>query len=102
VRITPVHSAKGLEAPIVILADPSFSEKTGFKRFAQSGPLLILNSKTTKKLVEESEEAEERERIRLLYVALTRPQYELHIFGRKGDEKSWFNRLSLLLSSDNG
>ncbi len=84
VRITTVHSAKGLEAPIVILADPSFSEKTGFKRFAQSGPLLILNSKTTKKLVEEAEEAEERERIRLLYVALTRPQYELHIFGKKG------------------
>jgi ATP-dependent helicase/nuclease subunit A len=98
VRITTIHSAKGLEAPLVILADAALSDNTSLKRFAQVGPLILLKSKATASLIEEEEKREARERLRLLYVAMTRAQYELHIFGNNNKDNSWFSKLSSFLS----
>ena len=89
VRITTVHSSKGLEAPIIFLPDTKAlsggrqnklywinDEKGEFPLwFASSGelPFLMKDEK-------EAAKAEaEKESKRLLYVAITRPQDRLYI-----------------------
>lgn len=97
VRITTVHSAKGLEAPIVILADADSSESFAPVRFAYEGDRMILNTKNSGKAVKEMiarwNEKTARENMRLLYVAMTRPKYELHVFGSSKSKHSWYSTL---------
>ena len=93
VRIMTVHGAKGLEAPVVILADTvnlptTQHERMYFTRDAQGQQLpvlaisdeakdapLLAHAKKTKAA------ALVAEYYRLLYVALTRARDELHIWG---------------------
>ncbi len=107
VRIMTVHGAKGLEAPVVILADtvslPSTKDERFFTLRTSHGQLLPLlaMSAPAKDAVRYAEAKQEKlsklnaEYYRLLYVALTRARDELHIFGtadKKGEIKpaSWY------------
>ncbi|WP_170760958.1 double-strand break repair helicase AddA [Ruegeria lacuscaerulensis] len=90
IRVMTVHGAKGLEAPIVILPDtgkrqaPRDAEimvgdgKALWKVPADASPALIARARA------DAREREENERLRLLYVALTRAEKWL-IVGAAGD-----------------
>ena len=80
IRVMTVHGAKGLEAPVVILPE------TGRRDIRIRDEILTVDGKATWKTaadqmppamqntMAELREAEERERLRLLYVALTRAE----------------------------
>ncbi len=107
VRIMTVHGAKGLEAPVVILADtvsvPTTQHERSYMHAGQVGkpiPVLAISSlaKSSPLLTAAKERKKQQlthEYYRLLYVALTRAKYELHVFGSsnaKGEVKagSWY------------
>jgi ATP-dependent helicase/nuclease subunit A len=113
VRILTVHGAKGLEAPVIILADIAGDPlKKGGNRGGPDllldgdGRLPMLNIRKEERYgqldeaVELEKARELREHHRLLYVALTRAEEHLILAGslslqRKGEvpEHSWFNVL---------
>ena len=111
VRVMTVHGAKGLEAPIVILADatgrPSGSQ-TGQPVYAidkTPGPLLLhASSKSqhvpaTAQLRQEIDAVRDREYWRLLYVGMTRAEDELYVtgpLGLKGNlTGSWYDAIEM-------
>ena len=69
VRLMTVHAAKGLQSPIVILADT-----TSQPRRSTVEALIEENAQDKRVL-------QDQERLRLLYVALTRAQDELYVTG---------------------
>ena len=92
VRVMTVHGAKGLQAPIVVLADatsdPDFKKPRDLKWLAEEGLTLPVFRPTKSELVgslkESAEQGDARERQehwRLLYVALTRAEEHLFIGG---------------------
>ena len=95
VRITTVHSSKGLEAPIIFMPDTfsGISNKNNLFWIEEGNdlklPLWIPNKDVTpENLNEWKEDAKEkalREYRRLLYVAVTRPRDRLYICG-------WINK----------
>jgi ATP-dependent helicase/nuclease subunit A len=112
VRVMTVHGAKGLEAPVVILANvtadptkkpdksPDVVTKAGvkipllfIKKEARSGQLEAIASRHERRGLEEHS--------RLLYVAMTRAKERLIMAGSLGKtakgahEKSWFTALEL-------
>lgn len=93
VRITTVHSAKGLEAPVVILADAAISNTLFTTRFVFEGSMMMLNSKNraVQNLINEHNDNLSMESMRLLYVAMTRPKNELHVFGMPSSKNSWYS-----------
>jgi ATP-dependent helicase/nuclease subunit A len=121
VRVMTVHGSKGLQAPIVILADATgapgeagdlaleddlLGEKPDRKRLV---PLPPLGKDERKGRIAEAEAAKAaavmQEHWRLLYVAMTRAEEALFIGGslnkteaKKGvpHEDSWYARLALL------
>ncbi len=111
VRLMTVHGAKGLQAPIVILADACRARK------ADHGPLLLpiddgvlpvfvpggepLSGRLA--AAAEARDAEAaREHCRLLYVALTRAEDLLYLGGalKKGEppEDSWYAAVSAAMA----
>jgi len=117
VRVMTVHGSKGLQAPIVILADAADDPDSSPPRAGElvedvlgrrrKVPLPGLRKEEKALPVREAEEraaAEEREEHwRLLYVAMTRAEEALFVAGalRKGKtelpEDSWYARLEPLL-----
>lgn len=106
VRVMTVHGAKGLEAPIVILADAAThagdSKSAPVHLLAESpGPMLIhagnqdQHIEVSRRLADAAEEAEEREYWRRLYVGMTRAEDELYITGflnkRDPIDDTWFD-----------
>ena len=115
VRVMTVHGSKGLQAPIVILADaadnPDRSRASGFelddpmdparkipvpalRKEEQIGPIAAARDKVK---IEERQE-----HWRLLYVAMTRAEEALYITGSLGPKEqapaddSWYARLQAL------
>lgn len=106
IRVMTVHGSKGLEAPIVILPDTEVRagnsdtsqilelEDGGFlwKSPAGLAPAAQIDAAAAKK------EFSEQERMRLLYVALTRAEQWLIVAGagNRGKEisSSWYNLVS--------
>jgi ATP-dependent helicase/nuclease subunit A len=120
VRVMTVHGSKGLQAPIVILADAvgnpddskprpiSLTETTSgqavpilpVKNEEQAGPLAAATAA--------AKAAEKEEHWRLLYVAMTRAEEALYIGGALGKKErdkgpspdSWYARLEPLMQGD--
>jgi ATP-dependent helicase/nuclease subunit A len=113
VRVMTVHGAKGLEAPVVILADiASDPEKSGDRNrgidFPMDGdthlPLIPVRKAERGERLEEiagrREKRELQEHLRLLYVAMTRASEHLVMAGALGarskgepPDKSWYMAL---------
>jgi len=90
VRFVTIHSSKGLEFPIVILADASADIDARFSELVyepQSGLALKKNKQRWDAIKEALLQREVEEAKRLLYVALTRAQDILVISGEAQDSK---------------
>ena len=105
VKITTIHSAKGLQAKIVMLPDCSYNfnqllsakEEISWIEFGEDKiPVwcrkkedenLLLKKHRACKLIEAKEEY-----LRLLYVAMTRAENELYVgsFGKAKDPECWY------------
>ncbi|OOZ40636.1 hypothetical protein BOW53_06830 [Solemya pervernicosa gill symbiont] len=114
VRLMTIHGSKGLEAPLVILADtinrpssrnayqPIVNWPAGEVRpsqFLLSGKSDRLDS-ISKTLLESESEAELREEANLLYVALTRARQQLLVSGtppNRGDDLGWYGMIRTAL-----
>lgn len=108
VRINTIHSAKGLQAPIVIMPDclhdlARFVANTENLIWLENLPLwLSFGSKPNfliKSLKNRRKQANFEEYLRLLYVAMTRAEDELYIggFGNKKDENCWYEIMRIAL-----
>ena len=115
VRIMTIHKSKGLEFPIVILADTAkqynfmdlrknkvlFHHKYGIgidivnQNFGITYPSLIKQS--IKSVIEKETKSEE---LRLLYVALTRAKEKLYIFATTKDYQKEYERQSLNIKNN--
>jgi ATP-dependent helicase/nuclease subunit A len=107
VRVMTVHGAKGLEAPVVILADATADpSKLGPKNAPLGFPIdkrplpLVRPRKAERcppftKLIEEQERLDLEEHWRLLYVALTRAGERLIVTGvrKKRDAPNCWHRI---------
>ena len=98
-RVMTVHGAKGLEAPVVILPQTDDQRARGGAALAPSpaGPIWLPNRAdlppSLEGAAEAAREAEEAERLRLLYVAMTRAETWLIVAGaRTTGERSWHAR----------
>jgi ATP-dependent helicase/nuclease subunit A len=107
VRIMTVHGAKGLQAPIVILADtmqkPAEPQRLLWpeppERGLPWGPLWVPRTKhgdaLAGRLRQRADAARDREYRRLLYVALTRAEDRLYVVGwpsrRAAPSDCWYN-----------
>jgi ATP-dependent exoDNAse (exonuclease V) beta subunit len=108
VRLMTVHKAKGLEFPIVVLADASRQAPNEFGRILLSRELGVVARpgrrtdeepiafRLAKAVEREHEQAEER---RLLYVGATRAQEKLIVVGYRGPRRgeSWLSLLEQAL-----
>ncbi|MFC0203838.1 double-strand break repair helicase AddA [Novosphingobium soli] len=116
VRVMTVHGSKGLQAPIVILADATSNPDTARERgidlpdprdAGRTIPLPPLSGDEKQGRIadhlEEARRADEQEHWRLLYVAMTRAEEALFVGGALGSRdrdgpspKSWYARLRAL------
>ncbi|HED40171.1 MAG TPA: DNA helicase UvrD [Chromatiales bacterium] len=111
VRIMTIHAAKGLEAPVVFMADTARVTKSKRAHHAivnwpseQANPshFFLCGTKRsidrdTMKLLEADDLEESREDTNLLYVALTRARQYLIITGctpKKGKELGWYGAMA--------
>ena len=108
VRVMTVHGAKGLEAPVVFLADTCSPPETGkplpilsLPRAEPDGGKLVLwntrrseHTRLHEKALEIVRIEEGEEYRRLLYVAMTRARDRLYVCGYRGGKKireeSWY------------
>jgi ATP-dependent helicase/nuclease subunit A len=115
VRIMTVHGAKGLQAPVVFLADkPQFDNRsTGLFWIEGAGtelplwsPRKLADVSLTARARAEAQQKRREESNRLLYVALTRAEDRLYVCGRLGlkaaSEKGWHERVSEAFPQLNG
>jgi len=114
VRVMTVHGAKGLQAPIVILADTVQTPTSAHDLLwgnteldktlslpSQNGEIFIWSPRSrtqdfkTKQLVHASQRHQDEEYRRLLYVGMTRAQDRLYVAGYSNHPKvpdaSWWN-----------
>ncbi|KIE04919.1 hypothetical protein NF27_EY00150 [Candidatus Jidaibacter acanthamoeba] len=102
-RIMTVHGSKGLQAPIVIIADSASSEQSPVENvyWDKNEDLYLscyseFDCEVIKLAKEFCNSNQERENLRLLYVALTRAEDELYIGGWENNriKGSWYDLIS--------
>ncbi|MGV3491438.1 MAG: double-strand break repair helicase AddA [Devosia sp.] len=106
VRVMTVHGAKGLEAPIVIMADAATTERGRDRRaiYMSAAPPLFFHAaseathiEATREYKDEATAAQQAEYWRKLYVAMTRAEDELYVTGyltRQGKvDGSWYEAI---------
>ncbi|WP_199553321.1 double-strand break repair helicase AddA [Sandaracinobacteroides hominis] len=114
VRLMTIHGSKGLEAPVVVLADSAHKrreDRSGHVPVSLDGapkvplfhPSAKENPQKIKDLLAEIDAREAQEDLRLLYVGLTRAADHLYIGGAVGaaaykhlgteKDTSWHNRI---------
>jgi ATP-dependent helicase/nuclease subunit A len=119
VRLMTVHGAKGLEAPVVFLADAATEPKdhsawsgcVDWPDGAERPRLMLLaarktlRDRCTRSLLEAQAVAARREEANLLYVALTRARQYLYISGSTGPRNGgtgWYGLLEAALADCHG
>ena len=111
VKIMTVHGSKGLQAPIVILADTTrVKNKSAQSNFLWKDDLLYFPMNANcydnvcRAIKEENTEADFDEYRRLLYVALTRAEDRLYLAGftknKDVNDQSWYKLLSSHIKSN--
>ena len=116
VRILTIHGAKGLEAPVVFVADAAARPEGRDTHGAlvdwpaeAERPRLMLpvpprehRDPLTRELLEREAAEDAREEANLLYVALTRARQLLYVSGTcaKGFDQSWYAALARLFAGD--
>lgn len=115
VKISTVHSAKGLQAPIVIIADCCFDNSkinSGKEKIIWLNydyykmPIWCQSRKFASQLINDKYQKNidklKDEYLRLLYVAMTRAEDELYISGLeiKNSNNSWYNIIKENLSDE--
>ena len=107
VRMMTIHGSKGLEAPVVFLADcnSTASNKNAYsslvrwpadKQRPQKFQLQLSKDNTdtiTQQIQQEKLNEQKREEMNLLYVAVTRAREQLYISGsagRRSQDDSWY------------
>ncbi len=101
VRITTIHSAKGLQAPIVLMPDCSYNPRQlpsnrGQIFWADELPLWCSRKSNENELIKNYRQKRfteiSEEYLRLLYVAMTRAEDELYIggFGKNSSADCWY------------
>lgn len=101
VRIMTIHSSKGLQAPVVILADAASSEQSPHQNIFWHDNLPFFSTYTEedcellKRVKQQHYQDIEEENLRLLYVAITRAEDELYIAGWHNNklQYSWYSKL---------
>jgi ATP-dependent helicase/nuclease subunit A len=110
IRVMTVHGAKGLEAPIVILPDTGERKLTVRDDIVELKGAPIWKPKSDQMphalqdVIDTRKEAEFEERLRLLYVAMTRAEKWLIVAaaGRlQKDEKTWFQIVKAAMKHTN-
>jgi ATP-dependent helicase/nuclease subunit A len=104
VRIMTVHGAKGLQAPIVFLADTMQTprpgtgllwDETGEREVMLWPPRTHVQERQAKRLSGIEKDRQDEEYRRLLYVAMTRAEDRLYVAGygtrRAAPEGAWRN-----------
>jgi ATP-dependent helicase/nuclease subunit A len=104
VRVLTVHGAKGLEAPVVVLADTTFVPELSDRLLwleAERLPLWKVGSGRRDRVSEAAHAAARarqlQEQRRLLYVAMTRAQEQLIVTGwerRRGKDPCWYELIT--------
>jgi ATP-dependent helicase/nuclease subunit A len=107
VKLTTVHSAKGLESSIVILADAFESEETSNDQvfcikddvFCSFG--MQYDDRKINELKDDYKKRKQKESARLLYVAMTRSRDELYIVDHSEVKKrnNWSKMISETLKN---
>lgn len=111
IRVMTVHGAKGLEAPIVILPDTGKRDNPVRGDMVKMGDVPVWKAKEAdtpahmKTAIDDKKESQLNERMRLLYVALTRAEKWLIVAGAgdmgKTSEDSWHNTIQAAMVHSN-
>lgn len=97
-KVLTVHGSKGLEYPVVLMADLEGRKPARQKHFIARGDSLIaahdrdggdlVKSEAFKALFQEEQAADLKESARLLYVAMTRAEDRLYLIDERADESA--------------
>ncbi|QJF49712.1 double-strand break repair helicase AddA [Roseobacter ponti] len=108
IRVMTVHGAKGLEAPVVILPDARKRDISISDSILRMEDTPVWKTRADdmpagmSQVVDEMKEAQRRERLRLLYVALTRAEKWLIVAaaGKLSDRgESWYQMVEAALNA---
>ena len=111
IRVMTVHGAKGLEAPIVILPDTGAKKNEIKDDIITLGDIPVWKPKSAEMpapvaaRLDEMLDAQFRERLRLLYVAMTRAEKWLIVAAAgkvAGDASDWYQIMETAIGHING